>query len=154
MRSQFEKKLAEFETRGGDAALRRTAAEYVETHHDLLAHAGAPVLCHNDYHEGNILVAEEEEGTWRVTGIVDVENAVSADPLLDIAKTDYYAIRADDAKREGFLSGYGQLPRNWRERVRLYELYHALELWDWFASVGNTTPLVHLTDDIRRFADA
>jgi hygromycin-B 7''-O-kinase len=81
------------------------------------------------YHEGNVLVAVEE-GKWRVTGIVDVENAVSALPLLDIAKTDYYAIKANEAKREGFLAGYGQLPINWRERVELYKLYHALDLWD------------------------
>jgi hypothetical protein len=66
---------------------------------------------------------------------VDVENAVSADPLrplLDTAKTDHYAIKGNEAKREGFLAGYGQLPINWRERVELYKLYYALELWDWF----------------------
>jgi len=153
MRFQFQKKLAEFEALGGDAALGRTVAEYVETHSGFLSHAGAPALCHNDYHEGNVLVAEEA-GTWRVTGIIDVENAVAADPLLDIAKTDYYAIRANESKREGFLAGYGGLSPSWRERVRLYGLYHALELWDWFAAAGNTFPLVHLTDDIRRFAAA
>ncbi len=153
MRFQFQKKLAEFEARGGDAALRRMVAEYVETHSDLLLQAEAPLLCHNDYHEGNILVAEEGS-TWRVTGIIDVENALAADPLLDIAKTDYYAIRSDEAKREAFLAGYGRLPPNWHERVRLYTLYHALELWDWFAAVGNTRPLSQLTDDIRRFAAA
>jgi len=153
MRFQFQKKLAEFEARGGDAAIRRAAAEYVETHRDLLPQAGTARLCHNDYHEGNILVAEEE-GTWRVTGIIDVENALAADPLLDIAKTDYYAIRTSQAKREGFLAGYGRLPPNWHERARLYTLYHVLELWDWFAAVGNTAPLAHLTDDIRRFAAA
>jgi aminoglycoside phosphotransferase (APT) family kinase protein len=153
MRSQFEKKLAEFDAHGGDAALRRTVEEYVETHRDLLTQAPTPVLCHDDYHEGNVLVAEEG-GKWRVTGIVDVENAVSADPLLDIAKTDYYAIQENEAKREGFLAGYGRLPMNWRERVQLYKLYHALELWDWFAAVGNQAAVVRITDDIRRFAAA
>ena len=153
MRFQFQKKLAEFEALRGDATLGRTVAEYVETHGGFLSHADAPALCHNDYHEGNVLVVEQD-GAWRVTGIIDVENAVSADPLLDIAKTDYYAVRTDEAKREGFLAGYGQLPPSWRERVSLYRLYHALELWDWFAAVGNTSPLVRLADDIRRFAAA
>jgi len=83
-----------------------------------------------------------------------VENAVSADPLLDIAKTEYYAIQANEAKREGFLAGYGQLPMNWRERVHLYKLFHALELWDWFAAVGNKVAMDSLTNDIRRFAAA
>ena len=153
MRSQFQKKLVEFDAYGGDPALRRTVEEYVETHNDLLTQARIPVLCHDDYHEGNVLVAEEE-GKWRVTGIIDVENAVSADPLLDIAKTDYYAIMANEAKREGFLAGYGRLSMNWRERVQLYKLYHALELWDWFAAVGNKAAVIRLTDDIRRFAAA
>ena len=97
MRSQFQKKLVEFDAHGGDPALRRTVEEYVETHNDLLTQARIPVLCHDDYHEGNVLVAEAE-GKWRVTGIIDVENAVSADPLLDLAKTDYYAIKANEAR--------------------------------------------------------
>jgi aminoglycoside phosphotransferase (APT) family kinase protein len=153
MRSQWQKKLEEFDAHGGDAALRRTVEEYVETHRDLLTQARTPALCHNDYHEGNVLVAEEEV-KWRVTGIIDVENAVSADPLLDIAKTDYYAIKGNEAKGEGFLAGYGRLPIDWRERVHLYKLYHAFELWDWFAAVGNKAAVVRMTDDVRRFAAA
>jgi aminoglycoside phosphotransferase (APT) family kinase protein len=153
MRAQFQKKLAEFEAHGGDAALRHTVEAYVETHSELLTHVPTPVLCHNDYHEGNVLVAEEE-ATWRVTGIIDVDNAVAGDPLLDVAKTDYYTIKAKEAKREGFLAGYGQLPMHWRERVQLYKLYHALELWDWFAALGNKAAVVRLTEDLRRFAAA
>jgi aminoglycoside phosphotransferase (APT) family kinase protein len=77
----------EFDARGGDAVLRRMVEEHVETHSDLLTQVRTPVLCHDDYHEGNVLVAVED-GKWHVTGIVGMENAVSADPLLDIAKTD------------------------------------------------------------------
>jgi hypothetical protein len=46
-----------------------------------------PVLCHDDLHEQNVLV-EWRDGRWVVTGAVDVENAVAADPLLDLAKTE------------------------------------------------------------------
>lgn len=151
MRFQFQKKLAEIEAHGGDALLRRTVEEYVSMHGDLLTQAQTPVLCHDDYHEGNVLVAEEN-ARWRVTGIIDVENAVAGDPLLDIAKTDYYAIREHTAKREGFLAGYGRLPVNWRDRVQLYKLYHALELWDWFASLGNKAAVLRITEDIHRFS--
>jgi len=129
----------EFDARGGDAVLRRMVEEHVETHSDLLTQVRTPVLCHDDYHEGNVLVAVED-GKWRVTGIVGMENAVSADPLLDIAKTDCYAIKANEVKRE--------------ERVQLYKLYHALALWDWFAAIGNKAAVARLTDDIRRFAAA
>jgi hygromycin-B 7''-O-kinase len=31
-----------------------------------------------------------------------------------------------------------------------YRLYHALELWDWFASIGRTAPLPDIAEDIRR----
>lgn len=85
-----------------------------------------------------------------MTGIIDVENAVAGDPMLDVAKTDYYAIQGHPAKQRGFSLGYGQLPTNWRERVQIYRLYHALELWDWFASVGDSAALPPIAEDIRR----
>jgi aminoglycoside phosphotransferase (APT) family kinase protein len=151
MRFQFQKKLAELEAHGGIPTLRRTVEAYVARHGELLTHAQTPVLCHDDYHEGNILVAKEKTH-WRVTGIIDMENAVAGDPLLDIAKTDYYAIKAHAAKREGFLAGYGRLPVHWHERVQLYKLYHALELWDWFAALGNTAVVRRLTEDLQRFS--
>jgi hygromycin-B 7''-O-kinase len=34
----------------------------------------------------------------------------------------------------------------------LYRLYHALELWDWFASLGQTGQLDSLARDMRRIA--
>jgi aminoglycoside phosphotransferase (APT) family kinase protein len=151
MRFQFQKKLAELDAHGGDASLRRRVEEYVARHGELLTHAETPVLCHDDYHEGNVLVAEEG-ANWRVTGIIDVENAVAGDPLLDIAKTDYYAIKAHAAKREGFLAGYGRLPVHWHKRVQMYKLYHALELWDWFAALGNKAAVLRITEDLQRFS--
>jgi hypothetical protein len=36
--------------------------------------------------------------------------------------------------------------------LALYRLYHALELWVWFASSGNTRPLPAVADDIRSLA--
>ena len=67
MRFQFQKKLAELDAHGGDASLRRMVEAYVARHGQRLTHAQTPVLCHDDYHEGNILVAEDE-ANWRVTG--------------------------------------------------------------------------------------
>jgi hygromycin-B 7''-O-kinase len=92
--------------------------------------------------------AREANG-WTLTGFIDVENAVAADPLLDLAKTDSYAIRGEEAKLSGFLDGYGRLPEDGTDRVRLYRLYHALELWDWFASIGDLSPLPGIADDLR-----
>jgi hygromycin-B 7''-O-kinase len=52
------------------------------------------------------------EGTngWAVTGFIDVENAIAADPLLDLAKTDYYSVHGNKAKLSGLIQGYGSLP--------------------------------------------
>jgi hypothetical protein len=36
----------------------------------------------------------------------------------------------------------------WAGRLAIYLLYHALELWDWFASIGQTEPLRGLADDM------
>jgi hypothetical protein len=39
---------------------------------------------------------------------------------------------------------------DWPDRLSLYQLYHALELWDWFAAIGDTAPLLSIVEDIRR----
>jgi hygromycin-B 7''-O-kinase len=106
------------------------------------------VLCHNDLHEGNLLA----DGTGAVTGFVDVENAIAADPLVDLAKTVQYDRDASPLERAALLEGYGPLPADGPARIELYRLYHALELWDWFASIGTTAPLPRFADDLRALA--
>jgi hygromycin-B 7''-O-kinase len=135
MRRQFAKKIREFEDLGGDRALQERIEQYVETRSELLEANTAPALCHNDFHEGNVLV---DPATWRVTGFIDVENAIAADPLIDLAKTESYSIRGNADKLAGLIDGYGELPPDWRDRTMLYRLYHSLELWDWFKSIDNT----------------
>ncbi|MFE2971840.1 phosphotransferase family protein [Streptomyces sp. NPDC059340] len=149
MTRQFHKKLKEYADHGGDAELATAIEAKVARQADLLGACRHAVLCHNDVHEGNVLVAEEGGG-WQVSGFIDVENTIAADPLMDVAKTDYYSVHDDQDKREALCDGYGTLPADWSERVGLYRLYPALELWDWFASIGNTAPLEGITGDIRR----
>jgi aminoglycoside phosphotransferase (APT) family kinase protein len=145
MRRQFAKKLKEFEQLGGDPALRQAIGQYVEAQAGLFDRCAAPTLCHNDFHEGNVLV---DPNGWRVTGFIDVENAIAADPLIDLAKTECYSIRDNAAKLTGLAQGYGDLPTDWRERTTLYRLYHALELWDWFRMTGTTDPLDGIAADM------
>ncbi|MET7479099.1 aminoglycoside phosphotransferase family protein [Streptomyces sp. NPDC005648] len=149
MTRQFDKKLREYADHGGDTAIVTAIEAKVARQTELLGACRQAVLCHNDFHEGNVLVAEDG-GRWQVSGFIDVENAIAADPLTDLAKTDYYCVHDDQDKREALRDGYGTLPTDWSERVGLYRLYHALELWDWFASIGNTAPLKSIADDIRR----
>jgi hygromycin-B 7''-O-kinase len=151
MSRQFAVKLAEFAKRGGDPAIHRLAVTRVAERSDLFRSCAGPVLCHNDLHEGNVLVTRAGDG-WRVTGFVDVENAVAADPLMDLAKTIQYELTRSPGKVAGLLAGYGPLPADALARIELYRLYHALELWDWFAEIGNTEPLPRIAEDIRELA--
>lgn len=152
MTRQFSKKLREFRELGGDPELHDSVSRYVEPGIDRFVRCTAPVLCHNDFHEGNILVEHGPEG-WKVTGFIDVENAIAADPLMDLAKTDYYSVQGNNDKLTGLLEGYGPLPDDWADRLALYRIYHALELWDWFASIGNTAPLPGIADDLRAMTE-
>ncbi|WP_328331985.1 aminoglycoside phosphotransferase family protein [Kribbella sp. NBC_00382] len=145
MRRQFTKKLKEFDELGGDPQLSEKIARYVEEHAGLLSKNTAPALCHNDFHEGNVLVDPE---TWQVQGFIDVENAIAADPLVDLAKTECYSIWGNADKLAGLLEGYGELPTDWRPRMTLYRLYHSLELWDWFKTIGTVDPLDSIAGDM------
>jgi aminoglycoside phosphotransferase (APT) family kinase protein len=152
MLGQFGTKLRRFGDLGGDPLLAEAIARHVARHAELLAACPRPALCHNDFHDGNVLVARAG-AEWRVTGYVDVENAIVADPLLDLAKTDYYALRHDPAKRRAFLRGYGPLPADWAERVALYQVHHALEFWNWSAATGKRELLADIRADIERLID-
>ncbi|WP_329004810.1 aminoglycoside phosphotransferase family protein [Kribbella sp. NBC_00709] len=144
MGRQFAKKLAEFEQLGGDLKLHAKIGAHIEERKHLFAHNEAAVLCHNDFHEGNVLV---DPGTWRVTGFIDVENAIAADPLVDLAKTIQYSAHDHAEKLAGLSDGYGAVPA---DRIDLYRLYHSLELWDWFQSIGETTYLESIARDMEQ----
>ncbi len=144
MACQFTRKLREFLELGGDPTLHDLVQTHVARHCDLFALCAAPVLCHNDIHEGNLLVQDNA-----ITGLVDIENALAGDPWLDLAKADFYAVRSDPTKLSALLAGYGSTPD---ERMPLYTLYHALELWDWFASTGETQYLEGIAADMATLA--
>lgn len=147
MAHQFERKLKQFQDLGGDEHLHGQMEQFVRDRKELLVGCVAPVFCHNDCHEGNVLAIREESG-WRVSGLLDVENALAGDPLIDISKTYSYSSRRDDATLAALTEGYGLMRTNWREALDLYLLYHALELWDWFAANATTDPLPSIAGDI------
>lgn len=150
MRRQFTQKLGEFEELGGDPGLRDAIRAYVDARSGLFAENRTAVLCHNDFHEGNVLV---DPATGRVTGFIDVENAIAADPLIDLAKTVSYSIRDNPDKLAGLVDGYGVLPDDWADRLQLYRVYHSLELWDWFRSIGETTHLESIAAELAGLVD-
>jgi hygromycin-B 7''-O-kinase len=142
MTAWFDAELAKF----GDQELATAMARYVAARAGLFAGCPGAVLCHNDFHEGNVLIDERGQ----LTGVIDMENAVAADPLTDIAKTDCYAIRGDRAKWDGLVAGYGPAVLARADVLPLYRLAHALQLSNWFAQIGRTDALAGLADDMRQ----
>ena len=84
---------------------------HVASQEDLLKECVSPVFCHDDFHTANIIVASWSDGLWRLSGVIDVENAVAGAPLIDVAKTLLYSVGESHVKREGLLTGYGPMDR-------------------------------------------
>jgi aminoglycoside phosphotransferase (APT) family kinase protein len=145
MAAQFARHLATFTEHGGPAELADAIRDRAGESAGLLGACAGPVLCHNDLHEGNVLV----DGSGAVRGFVDLENVIAADPLLDLAKTLQYDRDRSPAKRAALLDGYGPLSPGAFERIDLYRMFHSLELWAFFAEIGNTGPLPSIAEDIR-----
>jgi aminoglycoside phosphotransferase (APT) family kinase protein len=148
MRFQFQRKLLELEEHGERSLSRRIAAHVAERE-ELLAHCELAVLCHDDGHEGNVLVEHDATGGWRISGLIDFQNAVAGDPLLDLAKTYCYSNRRSESMLAALVAGHGGLGDRWRDPLDLYVLYHRLELWAWFASLGVRDPLDALAAELR-----
>jgi hygromycin-B 7''-O-kinase len=151
MTHQFRKKLSEFSHLGGKQSTHDTVKEFLSDNSYLFKECPSAVLCHNDYHEGNFLL-NKIDTKWKLTGVIDVENALAGDPFLDIAKMYYYAIHDNTDKEQGFWDGYGRVSVPWKQRLNIYKLYHALELWDWFASIGSNDVLQGIEADLVSFS--
>jgi aminoglycoside phosphotransferase (APT) family kinase protein len=151
MRFQFDKKLAEFRAQGGAAEVRTAIERFVDERAGALDVCVTASLCHDDMYENNILVDRTNERLV-LTGLLDVENAVAADPLVDLSKTWLYSIRSAGHKWRGLLEGYGDLGDRAHERLDLYRLYHTLELWDWFAQTGNRSGVDSVSPDLVVFS--
>lgn len=152
MSSQFERKLAGFASLGGVPETAAGLRAYVERSTALLEGCATPCLCHYDFHPGNVLAARQD-GALRLTGLVDLENAIAGDPLMDVAKTLDYSVHGVAARRAGLLAGYGPIERpHWRETIALYEFYGLLELWCWWKQIGDHERAAGIMDQVARYA--
>ncbi|WP_247553757.1 aminoglycoside phosphotransferase family protein [Bradyrhizobium sp. 138] len=146
--TQFERKLEEYTRRGGDGSHARSIAAIASSYAHLLDHCMAAVLCHNDLHASNVLAEVAADGTVELSGVLDLENAQAADPLMDLAKAAYYL---GPSERRALIQGYGDTGRpQVGLTLRYYHLYFALVLWCWMAEIGDTAALPGLTRDLQR----
>jgi aminoglycoside phosphotransferase (APT) family kinase protein len=154
MRAAFAAKFRDFAAHQGDPDLGGRLQAMVEARWDAMAACPAPALCHNDFHVGNVLAQPDEAGRWRVTGLVDYENAMAGDPLFDLAKAIDAMTHDDPAGREPLIEGYGAIDRpGWEDAILAYRIYHKLEFWNWLKGLKIEGPATDsFIADLRQIA--
>jgi aminoglycoside phosphotransferase (APT) family kinase protein len=88
-----------------------------------LEHAAS--LVHGDLSGRNILVALDEDGGWRISGLIDWEAAFSGSSLWDVGSLFRYPKRYSETFRQRFERGYrdasGALSEDWLRTARLLD---------------------------------
>jgi hygromycin-B 7''-O-kinase len=145
--------LAEFREHSGSESMAAMLERHFAVNSMLFARCKQAVLCHNDFHEANVLV-DLAQGEIKISGLIDFEHALAADPLFDLAKTQNHARRGSPETLAALVEGYGPLPDDWRRPFALYELFHALELRNFFAAAPAGWRLPPLHRRMRRLIGA
>lgn len=104
-------------------ALRSTLREVLPA----LAAIEQPVgLVHGDFGGRNVLVRQNHDGRWAVSGVIDWETAAAGSPLWDIGSLFRYAPRYSPGFRDGFEHGYraasAWLPDEWWTLARVLDV--------------------------------
>lgn len=137
MTTAFEGVFRRFRDLGGDADLGRNLQRLAEGSFDLLDESHGPVLCHDDFHQGNVLALRDDSGELHLTGLIDFGNARAADRLFDLAKALFCSSHEDPRSRQPILEGYGQVDHPDTERALwLYTLFHRISMWCWLTKLG------------------
>lgn len=96
----------------------------------LLAAADGFSLTHSDFNGWNLLM-RRVTGKWKMAAVLDWEFAFSATSSVDIGNMLRYEGRGslfEETFIEGFVSGGGNLPDNWRRRAKLEDLVALCDL--------------------------
>jgi Ser/Thr protein kinase RdoA (MazF antagonist) len=147
----FEDVFRRFRDLGGDASLGRRLSQLAEERFDLLAESSGPVLCHDDFHQGNVLALRSANGELRLSGLIDFGNARAADSLFDLAKALFCSAHEDGRSRQPILEGYGHIDHPEPENALwLYTLFHRLSMWCWLTQPEHTASADDGPDDLLR----
>lgn len=132
----FESAFRRFRDAGGDAELGRQLEALAAAKLALTVSAG-PVLCHDDLHQGNVLVDRRPDGELGLSGLIDFGNARAADPLFDLAKAIFCASHEDPRAGRPLLEGYGALDHpDPKAALWLYTLHHRVSMWAFLTKLG------------------
>jgi Ser/Thr protein kinase RdoA (MazF antagonist) len=139
MQAAFEQAFREFRERGADADLARRLEQEAQSRFDLLRHSNGPVLCHDDFQQGNVLASRDEAGNLHLTGLIDFGNARAGDALLDLAKALFCCSHEDPRSRDPLLAGYGQIDHpDQAEALWLHTLCHRITMWCYLMRHGRS----------------
>jgi len=83
MQNRFEQVLQAFGELGGPPNIQGAVRDLVFERREVFTRCTTAALCHNDLHEGNVLVSKVE-GKWGLTGVLDTGGSVAGDPLFDL----------------------------------------------------------------------
>ncbi|HEY2672602.1 MAG TPA: aminoglycoside phosphotransferase family protein [Rugosimonospora sp.] len=118
--------------------------DLLDRHGDALDMVDRPALLHFDGWDGNVLAEPGEDGTSRMTGLVDGERYLFGDPVMDLVSPALYR-RIEDEPDHPFLLGYAGAARpplvldgGARRRLALYRLYLYLVMIVEMPSRGTT----------------
>lgn len=137
MAAAFEDVFRRFRDLGGDAELGRNLQHLAEGSFDLLDESGGPVLCHDDFHQGNLLALRDAAGDLRLSGLIDFGNARAGERLFDLAKALFCSAHEDPRSHQPILEGYGRTDHPDMERALwLYSLFHRTSMWCWLTRLG------------------
>ena len=153
MRHGFEDGFTVFAQLGGDSSLLARLTTYVAERSVLMDGKSCSSFCHNDGHDANLLVAPSPQG-WLLTGVLDFEHAVAAEPLFDLAKTFYFAPQRTDALLAALTEPYEFSANTWRETFDVYLTYHQLQLWTLLARLNVTDRLPTVAAEINEVLSA
>jgi Ser/Thr protein kinase RdoA (MazF antagonist) len=130
MRPAFDEVFRRFREQGGDADLTQRLEQRAKSRFDLLSYSAGPVLCHDDFQQGNVLATHGKAGDLRLTGLLDFGNARAGDAPFDLAKALLCCTHEDPHSREPLLAGYGEINHpDPAEALWLYTLFHRILMW-------------------------
>lgn len=133
----FERAFTNFLDLGGDTSLMRRLERAVKERMDLVAESQGPVLCHDDFHQGNVLAQRAGTAQLELTGLIDFANGRAADPLFDLAKALFCLSHEDPKSAKVVRSGYGQSGHSDMEgALWLYTLHHRVSMWAWLTKTS------------------
>ncbi len=139
MAQSFDKVIRQFRDLGGDVSLARQIETMVAADLHLAAETTGPVLCHNDFHQGNVLAVRDGAGDLQLSGLIDFGNTLAGDALFDLAKGLFCSRHEDARSYEPLLAGYGPILHSDPDKIlRLYTLFHRASMWGFLTRIGRS----------------